>query len=287
MGESNKFVYDTKHAPLTTHMWYDGTQHPWEFKRVWHVEPSLTDPDTVYAGVEDAALFRSTDGGQSWHELPGLRGHGTGPQWQPGAGGMGLHTILLDETNPQRIYIVGNGYGWSTLELSIINLNSRVVCVEPECAIDVTNAIAEAEGMNCKVVHGLSPGDNADIIGNYFSGVPDFVLIDALHDPQSIQTDFRSIAEICGDNCIYVFHDILTFSLVEAVQAIVSGRPDLALWILPLTTSGMAIISPQSLAPNARAFIEAFTATPSAIAALRRLAFERNMAPQDSLAGLL
>ena len=86
-----------------THMWYDGTQHPWEFARVWHLEPSLTDPDTVYAGVEDAALFRSTDGGQSWHELSGLRRHESGPSWQPGAGGMCLHTIILDPTDPQRI----------------------------------------------------------------------------------------------------------------------------------------------------------------------------------------
>ncbi len=86
-------------APLTTHQFYDGTQHPWEFKRVWHLEPSLTDPDTVYAGVEDAALFRSTDGGKNWKELPGLRGHGTGPKWQPGAGGMCLHT---DHSRSQR-----------------------------------------------------------------------------------------------------------------------------------------------------------------------------------------
>src|SRR5579864_768449 len=107
MGESNKFVYDQSPQtgkPLTTHQWYDGTQHPWEFKRVWHVEPSLSDPNTVYAGVEDAALFRSTDGGESWQELSGLRGHGTGPKWQPGAGGMCLHTILLDHKDPKRIY---------------------------------------------------------------------------------------------------------------------------------------------------------------------------------------
>ena len=111
---SNKFVYDVSSEtgkPLTTHQFYDGTQHPWEFKRVWHFEPSLTDPDTVYAGVEDAALFRSTDGGQNWHELPGLRGHGTGPKWQPGAGGMCLHTIILDPSNPQRIYIAISAAG--------------------------------------------------------------------------------------------------------------------------------------------------------------------------------
>lgn len=114
MGESNKFVYDTSPAtgkPLTTHMWYDGTQHPWEFKRVWHLEPSLTDPDTVYAGVEDAAMFRSTDGGKSWHELAGLRGHGTGPKWQPGAGGMGLHTIVLDPKNADRMFVAISAAG--------------------------------------------------------------------------------------------------------------------------------------------------------------------------------
>jgi photosystem II stability/assembly factor-like uncharacterized protein len=110
-SESNKFAYDAAGKPLTTHQWYDGTQHPWEFKRVWHLEPSLTDPEVVYAGVEDAALFRSNDGGKNWHELPGLRGHGTGPKWQPGAGGMCLHTIILDPSNPNRIFIAISAAG--------------------------------------------------------------------------------------------------------------------------------------------------------------------------------
>jgi BNR/Asp-box repeat len=114
VGESNKFVYDTSAKtgkPLTTHMWYDGTQHPWEFKRVWHLEPSLSDPDTVYAGVEDAALFKSADGGKSWNELAGLRGHPTGASWQPGAGGMCLHTIVLDPSNKKRMFVAISAAG--------------------------------------------------------------------------------------------------------------------------------------------------------------------------------
>ena len=112
-GESNKFLYDTSPEtgkPLTTHQWYDGSQRPWEFKRVWHLEPSLTDPDTVYAGIEDAALFRSTDGGQTWRELPGLR-DAKGHLWQPGAGGMCLHTIVLDSQNPERIFVAISASG--------------------------------------------------------------------------------------------------------------------------------------------------------------------------------
>ena len=97
----NKFTYD---GVPGTHQWYDATPHPWEFARVWHLEPSLDDPDTVYAGVEDAGLFRSADGGQSWQELPALRGHESGPSWQPGAGGMCLHTIILDPATPGRMF---------------------------------------------------------------------------------------------------------------------------------------------------------------------------------------
>jgi len=104
----NEFKYD---GVTGTHQWYDGTPHPWEFKRVWHLEPSLTDPDTVYAGVEDAALFKTTDGGKTWEELSGLRRHGSGSRWQPGAGGMGLHTILLDPGHPERIYIAISAAG--------------------------------------------------------------------------------------------------------------------------------------------------------------------------------
>lgn len=104
----NKFLYE---GTPGTHKWYDGSPHPWEFKRIWHFEPSPVDRDTVWAGAEDAAIFRSTDGGQNWQELPGLRGHGTGSQWQPGAGGMCLHTIVIDPAQPQRMFIAISAAG--------------------------------------------------------------------------------------------------------------------------------------------------------------------------------
>ena len=104
----NQFTYASETG---THLWYDGTPHPWEFARVWHLEPSLTDPDTVYAGVEDAAMFRSTDGGQSWTELMNLRTHESAPKWAPGAGGMGVHTIVQDPTAANRIFVAISAAG--------------------------------------------------------------------------------------------------------------------------------------------------------------------------------
>ncbi|HEY2030882.1 MAG TPA: hypothetical protein VGH20_16915 [Myxococcales bacterium] len=102
----NKFIYE---GATGTHQYYDGTQRPWKFTRVWHIEPSPDNPDVAFAGVEDAALFRTADGGQTWQELSGLRNHRTAPSWQPGAGGLCLHTILLQQ--PQRMYVAISAAG--------------------------------------------------------------------------------------------------------------------------------------------------------------------------------
>jgi photosystem II stability/assembly factor-like uncharacterized protein len=108
MPVGNRFVYE---GVPGTHQWYDGTPHPWEFARVWHLEPSASDPDFVYAGVEDAALFCTKDAGQTWEELSGLRGHGSGSRWQPGAGGMCLHTILVDPSDARRLWVAISSAG--------------------------------------------------------------------------------------------------------------------------------------------------------------------------------
>ena len=78
---------------------------------MWQLEPSLSDPDTIYASVEDAARFRSTDGGHSWTKLAGLREHRTSSSWEPGAGGMCLHTIVLDPSNHDRMYVAISAAG--------------------------------------------------------------------------------------------------------------------------------------------------------------------------------
>lgn len=104
----NDFRYD---GEVGTHQWYDGTPHPWEFARVWHLEPSPHDPDTVWAGVEDAALFRSDDGGTTWRELAGLRHHESAPQWQPGAGGLCLHTVVVDPSDADRMLVAVSAAG--------------------------------------------------------------------------------------------------------------------------------------------------------------------------------
>ena len=104
----NQFNYEGAVGP---HKWYDGSPHPYEFKRVWHLEPSLHDPDTVYAGVEDASLFKSADAGQTWEELPALRTHPTAAEWAPGAGGLCLHTIIQDPSNKDRMYIAISAAG--------------------------------------------------------------------------------------------------------------------------------------------------------------------------------
>jgi photosystem II stability/assembly factor-like uncharacterized protein len=104
----NEFTYA---GAVGTHQWYDGTPHPWDFKRVWNFQPSHHDPDVVFAGVEDAALFRSGDGGRSWTELDALRTHSSGQDWMPGAGGMCLHTILIDPADPRRMYVAISAAG--------------------------------------------------------------------------------------------------------------------------------------------------------------------------------
>ena len=203
-GESNMFVYDTSDEtgkPLTTHQWYDGTQHPWEFARVWHLEPSLDDPDTCYAGVEDAALFRTTDGGVTWQELAGLRGHESGPDWAPGAGGMCLHTIVLDPSNEGRIFCAISAAGafrsddggdtWKPINQGLVsdyipNPTAEVGHCVHRIAIHPTNPNTMFMQKHWDVMRSDDGGDNwREISGNLPSDFGFPIAVHA-HEPETI-----------------------------------------------------------------------------------------------------
>jgi photosystem II stability/assembly factor-like uncharacterized protein len=74
--------------------------------QIWQIAPGRAkEPNVFYCGVEPAALFESRDGGQSWQPNQGLLNHEHQPKWQPGGGGLCLHTIVLDPDNPRRMLI--------------------------------------------------------------------------------------------------------------------------------------------------------------------------------------
>jgi hypothetical protein len=74
--------------------------------RVWHLEPGPpNEPETVYAGIEPAALFRSDDRGDSWTDFPGLNYHETRAKWNPGNGGLCAHSVLVDPRKPRHLLV--------------------------------------------------------------------------------------------------------------------------------------------------------------------------------------
>ena len=74
--------------------------------KVWHIKPGRPDePGVLYAGADPASLFRSNDGGMTWQEVRSLADHPTSEHWFPGLGGLCLHSIVLDERNPARMWV--------------------------------------------------------------------------------------------------------------------------------------------------------------------------------------
>jgi len=71
---------------------------------IWHLAPT-PDGRTIYAGVEPAGLFRSDDRGDTWTHVAGLREHPSQPEWQPGNGGLILHSIALDPQDPKHMWV--------------------------------------------------------------------------------------------------------------------------------------------------------------------------------------
>src|ERR671937_3058 len=100
----------------------DGTRDRWDVSgphfggwEIYHIKGCPTEPNRLYASQSSSwfgqVIQRSNDGGQTWQELAGLRQHESASAWQPGAGGMCLHTVLLDPSQPQRIFVAISAAG--------------------------------------------------------------------------------------------------------------------------------------------------------------------------------
>ena len=79
--------------------WKEGGDR--KMKQIWTLAPG---PDRLYAGVDEAGLFESADGGESWTPVDGLNEHPTRSAWYPGAGGLCAHAVLTDPKNPKRLW---------------------------------------------------------------------------------------------------------------------------------------------------------------------------------------
>jgi hypothetical protein len=163
--------------------------------------------------------------------------------------GISLHELMMLERfcrllQPRCIFIVGNGFGWSALGLSLLNPRARVVVVEPSAGIELTNRIAIAEGLDCRVIQGFSPADTARIVAEHCPEPPGLVLIDGQHTNEQVAADFAAIARLCGRGAAYFFHDIVNFRLFAGLAQVAEGARanGMVTELLLGTPSGMAIV---------------------------------------------
>ena len=81
-------------------------------ERIWHIEPAgQAQPGVIYAGVQPAALFKSEDRGETWSEVSALSNHPTREQWEPGFGGLCLHSIVVDRFQAGRMWVAISAAG--------------------------------------------------------------------------------------------------------------------------------------------------------------------------------
>jgi predicted O-methyltransferase YrrM len=192
--------------------------------------------------------------------------------------GISIYEMMLLERfcrrlQPKSIFIIGNGFGWSTLGLAMMNPGASVVVVEPYVAIDETNRIAFLEKLSCMVVRGFSPDDNARIVGEYCPAIPDLVFIDGLHTSEQIVKDFNAMYALCGREAVYVFHDVVLHHMLDGLAHIarIARTHGMATDLLMATPSGMAIVYRDELPEDIKAIVSIFRPTTQGLEAVARM----------------
>lgn len=196
--------------------------------------------------------------------------------------GLALQEIMFLEPlggmlSPKNILVVGNALGWSTVALSLIFPDARVVAIDPDQeGNDLTNRIAEAGGLNMRAVEGFSPGDVKSVVARHLDGPPELFLIDAVHTSEAIVEDFAVCQAVGAPDSFYLFHDVINCGLVDGVNRI-RATSGLTVRVLTRTPSGMAVAYPK--VPQAVAeYVACFTdENMDAYRAYRQLAVEMNV----------
>jgi hypothetical protein len=181
---------------------------------------------------------------------------------------------LFAVIHPRRLFVVGNAFGWSTLALAILNPDARVVAIDfcptevEEEGIDFTNKMGTRLGLDVRARKGKSPDNVAAIVDAELGGPVDFALIDGWHTNEAQRADFEAVKAAAGDDCVYLFHDVVNLLLADGFAAIAKDNPALYSSLLFRTPSGMAISYPAKLNEALGPIVHAFTETDERVRAL-------------------
>jgi hypothetical protein len=163
-----------------------------------------------------------------------------------GCPGLGLQEIMFIEhfreyIRPNRIFIVGNALGWSTVALSLIFPDALTVAIDPDsAAIEWTNDLIARHRLSAIAVEARSPSDVAVVVEQHLKGRIDFSLIDAIHTNDAIVADFAAVHAVSSKKANHLFHDVINWRMLAGFTHILA-KYDLSGKTFPRTPSGMAL----------------------------------------------
>ena len=166
---------------------------------------------------------------------------------------------------PKNIFVIGNSFGWTTLALGLMCPASRIVAIdicwraEEATGIEETNKIGLQIQADIRAIRATSPDDVSDVITENFDGGIDLVLIDGGHTPQQQTADFEICKTLANKECVYLFHDVINFKMVNSFVDIAAQNNHLISSLLFRTPSGMGISYPKEYFEDLSYTVNAFT----------------------------
>jgi hypothetical protein len=188
--------------------------------------------------------------------------------------GMALQEVMFVEhfgafISPHRILIIGNAHGWSTIALSLIFPEARIIAMDADpVGVEFTNRLIAANGLRAKAVISRSPDDVTRVVNEHLDGSVEFSLIDAMHTNDAIKNDFAAVKDVASNNAYYLFHDvIINWNMIEGFKELLATHQFHGK-VFTRTASGMALAY-QNLSPDFLAYLDCFTDPPGLFGNLR------------------